>query len=358
MKKILCLVLLVLLMPCVAVFNGCGDKGYKLSNATTAIADMDKYQSVVVEDATVRFSYDSFTSGESKYINDILATNIKPYSYLKDYNNLFNNIMAFTFEYLDECANDDIDVPKDIRNRLESQLASLDNDIANVDTATIGWADAVYGAGSNIASLVSVAKFKNLLVFYDDLFISASNVANTVSTIYFGYILNDANPNYYDINLADFDASMVANKLEARILDQLSNITQVYIEKNIRGGDLADQLTDVTVDFGNLDLTQYNARIQAIANKLTVNEQTIARANANKENFYNTAIELYNIQEVLADNGSIFIKACNDIEYKKMVADDNASNYDKMCVEIIDSHDNLISQYNEILARLLTMMGV
>ncbi len=345
-------------MPCVALFNGCGDKGYKLSNATSAILDMDKYQSVVVEEGVVRFSYDSFTSGEIKYINNILATNIKPYSYLKDYNNLFNNLMAFTFEYLDECANDDIDVPKDIRNRLESQLAALDNDIANVDTATIGWADAVYGAGSNIVSLVSVAKFKNLLVFYDDLFISATNVANTVSTIYFGYVLNDANPKYHDISLEDFDASMVANKLEARILDQLSNITQVYIEKTISGGELADQLTDVTVDFGNLDLSQYNARINAINNRLEVNEQSIARANADKENFYNTAIELYNIQEVLVDNGKIFIMACNDIEYKKVIVDNNSSNYNKMCVEIIDSHDNLISQYNEILARLLTMMGV
>ena len=339
------------------LFNGCGDKGYKLSNAPAKIASMDRFDSVVVEDGVVRFNYDGFTIGEQKIINDVLSLNIKPYAYLKDYNKLFDNLMAFTCEYIDECANDDIKVNKDLRNELERNLEELEHDIANVDTATIGWADTLKAA-DDISGLVSLTKYKNLLSTYDDLFNSATNVANTVSNIYFGYVLNDANANYYDISLSEFDAGMVTNKLQARILDQISNITQVYIEKTFSGANMAEVLTNMTTSFGNLDLTQYNARINAINNRIVVNEQTVAHANVNKENFYNTAIELYNIQEVLADNNRIFIMACNDIEYTRSMVDANATNYDKMCIEIIDSHDYLISQYNDILARLLTMMGV
>ncbi|MBR2969919.1 MAG: hypothetical protein IKC49_02570 [Clostridia bacterium] len=263
MRKIVSLILLVLLMPCVMLFNGCGDKGYKLSNAPDKIASLDQFESVVVEDGVVKFNYDSFTSGEQKIINDVLSLNIKPYTYLKDYNKLFNNLMTFTCAYLDECANDDIKVNKDLRNELKRNLEELEHDIANVNTATIGWSDALKVA-DDISGLVSLTKYKNLLTTYDDLFNSAANVANTVSNIYFEYVLNDANPNYYDISLAKFDAGMVANKLQARILDQISKITQVYIEKTFSDANLAEVLTDMTTSFGNLDLTQYNAKIMLL----------------------------------------------------------------------------------------------
>jgi len=367
MKKIFSLILLVLLVPCVALFNGCGDKGYQLSKVDDDVINMStKYECLVMEEGVMKFSYDSYLDGEVDYINNIISTQ-KPYTYLNDYNMLFDNLMAFSFEYLEECASDDIKVDKDLRNQLEQELIALDNDMANINTVTNTWASTIKSAykDSNIditENVVCLTRFKDLLKFYDELFISAINVSNTMSTIYFEYVLNDANPNYYDITLAEFDAGMVVNKLDARIKFQISNLTQSYIEMYISAGDLAEKLIDVNNNYGNLDLNAYDyaTRVNAIKGRDFVSENATNTANssANKETFYNTAIELYNIQEVLRDNTNMFITACNDIEYKNVVADNDVSVYDNMCVDIIESHHYLIGQYNLVLDRLLILMGV
>lgn len=355
----------MLLVPCTIIFNGCGDNVYRLSKFDDDLKEIaDRYDCIVMSESGLVFNYDSFVDGEDKYLNNIIATK-KPYTYLNDYNILFNNLMIFVNSYADECSDNNINVDAGLRNQLKRDLEDLNNDLLVIENNTNTWAMIMKGAYKEYDVSVEqncLVRFKDLLSYYDDLFVSATNLSNTLSSIYFDHALIDSNPNYYEIPYAEFDARVVVNKLDPRIKYEISNLTQCFIEMRIAGSNLPESLTSVASGYGSLDLNvdNYANKVKELSLPTDFDwSVAIERANheSNKQAFYSESIRLYNIQEVFEDNVGRFITACNDIDYKDVATDANATTYELMCKDNIDSHYFLVDQYYNTLNTLLAYMG-
>ncbi len=359
MKKLFSLMLILLLLPCTFLVTGCGDKGYKLSKVSPYITEMaDKYQSVKMQDEKLVFTYEEYLKDEDKYIENLINTT-RPYSYLKDYNMLYDNLMDFTFTYLPKCANDNIEVDEVTRNKLEKSLKDFDQNLNWVDINTREWADNVKVASGDVTtSVICLSKFNDLLVSYEDLFDSANNINDIMADVYFDHALEDSNTNYHDMSFSNFDAGMVINKLDARIKYQKSVLTKLYIEMHLSGRNVSETLVAPSLDFGTLNLNAYgySSNINKINRAYNI-DNSITVAN-NKEEFYNVAIEMYNAQTIIADNEKAYNNASKNIVYTTDSIKANPTLKEEVNLDIIEHQYNVIIKYNAVLDRVLTLMGV
>ena len=242
-------------------------------------------------------------------------------------------------------------------------MKDLDNSLASVENNTKTWAKVVKGAyKENDVSTEHncLTRYKVVLDQYDDLFLSATNLSNTLSKIYFECALTEANPDVSKVSLSDYDARITISKLDARLKYEITNLTQCYIEINIAGEGLSEQLVNASTGYGslNLNIDDYLNKVARLTLPADYNwSVAIEIANNKKASFYDEAIKLYNIQEVFDDNVDRFITACNDIDYREVIVDSDASDYELLCVDNINSHYYLVNQYYNTLNALLVNMG-
>ena len=75
-----------------------------------------------------------------------------------------------------------------------------------------------------------------------------------------------------------------------------------------------------------------------------------------KQDFFELSIKLYNLQTILNNNYDIYMQACQDVVYSRVTSDINASDYESLCLNIIDNHSYIVDEYNAVLIDLLTIM--
>ena len=355
-KKILSLILVLMLLPFASLFVACGKE-----NVTDLSGLDNEFNKIVTENNNISEVDGKFIFDYS--VHDNLANIINensPYNELNNYNYVFDNLMSFSFSYIDECSIKDKDITEDIKNEVESNLADLKRSINNVNESVNMFAEMVIVAnGEEITSPACILRFENLLVSYNTMFEKAINFSNSLSNLYFNHILKGGNPNVYGLGLDNFDANIVVNKFRSRAAYQLSNLSQSFVEMYVEGN-LSRKIANKET---TLDLTKYNykSNIEAIVNAVGSNfEENIAAEKANNETnkfkFFELSVQSQNIQATLNNDRNKFVTACNDIDYVEVKNDETANAHDKMCVSIIEENYNLICNYNAVLAEMLQIM--
>lgn len=343
-----------MLLPVASLFVACKDKdGYNLDNLNADYAKIEtENKNIKVVKNEIRFDYSNYENLQTTIDNE------ERYSILHDYNYIFDNLMKFSYKYLEICSNNSISADADVKNRVNTTLKDLKSSIREVDACVDMFGEILEVCEDNIYEVACVVRYENLLETYDEMFQSAINFNNALSDLYFGSVLKDANPNVLKYELENFDASIVVNKLESRLVYQMSALTQSYVEMYIDGGSLAEKIAQGEINF-EINAFDYQSNIEAI-NKSIEEQVASERANnvSNKQRFYDLAVQAYNIQAVLKNDKEKFVYACNAISYSKVKGSDVASANEKLCVTIIDGNYDLISTYNSVLVEMLSLMGV
>lgn len=350
-KKILSLILVLMLIPIASLFSACGkEKGYDLTTLDDEFFQIAEYENLKLQSGKVVFDY----SSHGNFAEIINKT--APYKNLNNYNYVFENLMCFAVEYIDECSNNSSTDNVQIKNQVKTDLDNFKQAIKDVDVCLNSFAQEIKTFESNVKTPVCLGRFENLLKTYEIMFHSAINFNNSLTNLYFNYILKDGNPNVYAIDVTNFDANIVVSKFNSRIQYQKSLLTQSYIEMYI-GGDLAENIAD---EKENLLLTVfgYYEKVENLK-KTFSQESAVFKANneANKQSFYNLAVKAQNIQTTLNNDREKFINACNTIEYSQVKIASTQTPHEQMCVKIIDSNYELISVYNDILIQMLNIIA-
>ena len=368
MKKILCLLLVLFLIPTAFVFSACKeDDSYKIANLKTDVLGLaDKYAVLVVENENLKFDYSIYKQEDKAKLADCVK-NVEPYKNLERYNQVFYNLMDFSFDYVGACSNENFELSADYRNNIKTKLDALESSIKVVDVNTRALAEILHGS-EDVTNQIYIERLDTVLTSYNRLFETGAEFNNAVADLYFNKILINSNPNIGLISQDKFETSVVINTLDARSKNAISLLTQNYIEMYVSKSTLVDELMkkDAGGNFGTLDLTinSYGATV----NKLRVLDLTKAENlqkaietssnQANKETFYQKAIQAYQIQEMVQNDRNSYEKACLDIEYLKVKNDEKANNYEKTCVKVIDNYSYITNQYAGTLAELIAIINV
>lgn len=350
-RRILSLILVFLLLPTAFLFSACKDKGYDLNNL------QNDFNLIAAENENIKNVNGKFVFDYSNHIrlNSVVEYNY-PYTQLKEFNKVFENVMAFSFDYIDECSHNDLVKNVGLKNKVKSQLDDLKKSYAEIDLNVNNFAvdiNASYDT-DDIFNHICEESYRRLLLSYDDLFEAASNFNNTLADLYFNHILKNGNPNIYKIDSAEFDANLVVNNFDARLKYQISNLSQSFFEMYIDGGKLAEDIVSAE-EFFDIDEFDYEDNIKVI-NK-TIDEVVAAqKANSatNKQKYYQLSIQAYNIQDVLNNDNSKYVHACNEISYATIDLTE-ASAEEKMCYEIIEQRYELLKEYNSVLVSMLSL---
>lgn len=372
MKKILSLILIALIFPCVFVLSACGkDGGYKLSNLKSDFVKIaEDHEMLVEKDGKFEFVYSTYTNEDDKYMENILANNNLPYKEIKNYNILFDNAMSFAYSNIEICSSDSVEVDENLRNSIKNKLDELNKNISEVQRNLDSLADVLkFSLDDELNNFVCLSSYKFLLSSYQDLYQSAINFNDVLTNLYYNYMLQDSNPNVYNIEEGRFNANIVVGKFKSRVESQISSLSKLYLEKHVLGQELVVDDNGNNKDFGALDLNKENYTenvniLKSALNNIYSSEVSIetaievANGSSNLNKFYNKAIEIYNIQEVLSNDLNKFLKASSEIEYFNILTNlQDSSAYEKMSIKIIDDYNFLIQRYQVAMVELLEIMG-
>ena len=360
MKKLLSLLLVLFLVPMACMFSACKKaEGYKLSSLKTdLLAIADKYETVTIEKDNLKFDYSTLKNKDDTVIDECIKS-VEPYKNVERYNQVFYNLMDFSFDYVGVCSNDSFNIDINVRNDLKQKLDALDSAIQVVDINVQNLSN-ILNSSADTSNIIYIERLDTVLNSYNRLFVAGSEFTNAVADLYFNKILIDANPDISAIKAEEFETSRVINTLDARTKNVVSILTQNYIEVYVSKANLVD---DLLGNFQALDLN-VNSYSNKVA-KLKVLDLTteanidkaveIANSESRKAAFYEKAIQAYNMQEIIQNDRASFATACNDVDYLKMKTDENASSYDKICIRIIENYSYITNEYAETLGELLDL---
>ena len=246
---------------------------------------------------------------------------------------------------LDAFKNSFSDVNSQVKN-LEYLLQSVQNDSAIYDT-------------------IFLNSITFLLNSYEELLDSAYEFNIALSRLYFNFAITDANHNYsLEDDFSKADAEDVLSLLNARITSQKTNLTYIYFENNLKHSNFAEEEISKGANCG--EMPEYSAYESEIA-KITAGDLSSPSAlvgafdDVKLQNFKSAAIKLFNIQACLDNDYNKYINAHNSVNYAEMKKDEhallNASDYEKICIQIIDDYYYLLNQNTLALNELLVLIG-
>ena len=352
-RKILSLILVLMLLPVASLFVACKNSdGYNLNNLKK------DYLTIETENKNI-----AFVNGELKikysaygYFEEAVNS-VEPYTALDDYNYVLNNALKFSGEYIDVCSNNNLNVSANVKNSVESILNAFKKSVRDVDICVDALGEIISVSGDAL-DRSCISRYTNLLNTYEVMINKAIDFNNAVCDLYFGYVLNDANPNVFETGYENFDANIVVNKMKSRISYQIGLLTHSYVEMYVNGGDFGEKIANKEIEFDK-NAYNYKSSIDAINKNF---EEAVAAEYANNESnkagFYDLAVKAYNAQAILDNEKSKMMVASNKIVYKTVKNKADISAYEKLCVEIIDANYEIISTYNSIIVEMLGLMGV
>jgi len=360
-RKIISLILVLMLIPIASIFGACGNDGYNLNKLEKNFNSIAKENNNVgVNNNALYFDYSSHED------LSIAVATIEPYTELKNYNYVFSNLMAFVYNYIDECSDNDVTKNVKLKNQLKKELDELKESIKDVNLHVNYLAGIItVTEDDNSLSEACLTGYENLLLSYDNLYLAGANFSNTLARLYFNYVLKDGNPNVYKLvqddyskNQTKFDVNVIINKLDSRLKYQQSNLSQSYAAMHIIGGDISKMIAAGIYGF-TLDLSQYDYLNNILKVNRTFNEQTaseVAGSSAKKEVFYNLSVKAYNIQKALNNDFEKYSTALNDISYRQTLMKIEKTAYEQMCADIIEQHQYLIQQYTVVLSDMINLV--
>ena len=352
-RKLLSLILVLMLIPFASLFSACGnDDGYNLNHLQKDYNKIAKENNnVQMVEGNIVFDYSNHP-----FVENVISS-IEPYTSISSYNFVFENLMAFSNSYIDECSNNGKTKNAKIKNEVKENLNQLSKSIGDVNECFNMFAEMINVSQEDLTGNACLSRYENLIKTYEDMYQSAVNFTNSLSNLYYNHILRDGNPNIHSIKYEKFDANVVITKFESRIKYQLSNLSQCFVEMYI-GGDFAEKIVNSETTF-DLNQNNYLNNVTALEKEIESVQIAIEKANHinNKQNFYNLAIQAQNIQETLNNDRDKFVEACNFVDYCVAKTNISATALEEMCVGIVDSTHSLIVEYNNVLTQMLNIVA-
>lgn len=353
-RKFISLILILMLLPITSLFVACGkDKGYNLNNL------YNDYVSIATENDNVELNNGMLIFDYSNHpkMKTIVETTY-PYTEINSYNFLFKNLMAFSSEYVDNCSYNEAIKDAKIKNQVKQDLDNLKKSVRDVNNCTNILAEIIRSSyDENVLSEVCLLRYENLLLTYDSLFHNAIIFHNTISNLYFNNILNNSNPDVFVEGYSNFDASKTINLLNSRIKYQVSNLSASYVEMVLDDETIPHK---IAFDDYNPTLDEYSYRTNLYNVNQTIDEniaESKVELNGNKSKLYELAVEAYNIQTTLNMDNSKFITAFNSVDYRFVKNGESATPYQEMCLNLIESYNDLISEYNAVLVKMIAILA-
>ncbi len=358
-KRILSLILVLMLLPFASIFSACGKKGYDLTTLD------DEFFAIEKENSNIELSGGvlsvTYSNCSVEFRNAV--SNTAPYKELKKYNQVFYNLMSFSSLYIDECSNSSVKIGKNEGKRLHEEVESFKSSVNELNECTNMLAEIIgMSSGTDIVDKVCLVRYENLLKSYEDVFERGSILHNSISNLYYNKILQNGNPNISEISESDFDATVVANNFQSRLIWQKSNLSQVLAEMYVCGGTLAEEIAKNNGTTFDLTKLSYQVNIDALYN--TKDAETIAylinnlkSTSTEKKQFYQLSVMAYNAQEVIDADGEKFNKASSAVKYTSASANLDVSAYEYMCYCIIEDYHLIIDEYNGILQGMVNIIN-
>ncbi len=358
-KKWLCLILAVLLMPCISVFSACNEgTGYDLSKLVTDYNKIvEGLDYVSIEDGQIEFNYTNESLAK--------ALELEPYAKVNNfYNPLLDNSMNFAYGYIDAMSKGSANSSNSIRNKIKKDLDELQISLLKLDggiTDLIPIVDFVLNNpdDNDMTSPMCMSSLSNLFYYYEQVIQSALKLNEDLATCYFTYNITNSNPNYYDMKLVDMDASEVILNVRSRQRFQVVNVTRLFVEMNVDGAELYNKFTGRNVDEPMMteppaEYENYQKSIALAREPVESSRaETINNVDEYKKKLKELAVELYNVQSVLDNDIDKYTIAIDEIKYVYSALDPNATVRELACVELIEDYNQLIGEYNSVLAKLI-----
>ncbi len=354
----MCFVVGVLTLSGVFIFSGCSEKLYSLEGVNTYFTSkIAKYSNVTISssDDTLTFSYPSYLS--------TAINGYTPYNYLDSYyNTMFYNAFDFSAMALPAVSNTSVQVEKDLYDDLYADIDDFVSALASVSNRIDFLAEKVYENQSSLGNTDCLTRLNNLFNAYEDLYQATFSLNATLSNIYYNYY--SANPNYdvSSISYSSFSSTNIAViilSVKNRLTYHISNYTLAYIQQNVTGLGLADEIINSTYkptssDTDDHDYNEYTTAIAEVTTTLSDSEATTIYNNeTNRLNFYNKAIELYNYQSALNYNTPMYRTASLAIVYNETKNDVNKTEEEELYLSIIDNYVSLIKEYHTALDEMI-----
>ncbi len=353
MKKILCLILTLIMLPSIWLFAGCDTGKTSLSSLNQDYNEIYQNSSIVsLNKNKLTFNYNGYT----EFQNNINSSE-KIYQYIPYYNEMASNMMVFANNYLESISLNNKKVDKKLAKKLYKELDELKVSVEVLDKSIKTCADNVNIFNpTNTNMLISL---KRMFKDYNKFFESAFDFNATLIEIYFydTELIDYSEKQDFDVVSADIEC-----KLQARLRQQVVYSTQSFIEMNINNDNFVVKIADKTsTNFGGIinEYQTYSNNMKRL-NK-TYDETNIAYVgvdSARLNAFKNNIIALNNIQAVLNNEINIYKSACKSINYPETLENKNSTLKENARVELIKSFNLINNEYFEILTNLLTALGV
>ena len=358
-KSFISLIICIMLIFGGCIFTGCKkEEGYNISNLSTNFKAIS-YSNIKYNETynKIDINYASFKDGnQQEYFVRLINDTTTPYSVLTKFGTLFDNSMTFSYAYLSNC-DYARDVSIDLRNQIKSELDDLKKELGILDKNITTLAEVInfeITAEGSTTSVTCLDKFEVVLKSYSDVLQASFNFNNTLTKVYFNYCLKSAKKDYSKIDLLDFNTSEGVGNLNARIKEQIINLTQTYFEMNLKSEDIYLSLKNSN----NAEFYEKYGYNTYLSDLNSINKTISAIDEDNKQKLLDANIKLYNIQVLLENENDMYKFASNSIDYLTVNSDLNATTVDIAKAQIISDHADLIALTNSVIADTLADLGV
>ena len=353
-KRFLSLVLILVMLPVALLFTGCAKK-YDLSTLNQDYINIYSSNKVIKlsENNKIQFDYSNYD-----FFNSQIETSSNAYVHVKKYNEILTNMMAFATEYVPTISNGNYKVEKQEGEKIKTQLEELKSSLMNLDVAMQDTAHYVQLV-QNPSNQHCLVKLNGLFNCYNNVFEDAFNFNATLIEIYFdGTQIQDYTK---QTNFSPLRA-IIEIKFDARLIQQIVYTTQTFVEMNIDNQQFSQSVSvNSAANFGGKQ-SAYNQYSNVISTlRKTYTEQNVEYVNVDATRtakFKESAVKLNNIQQVMNNEISYYINACNSVKYSEKVSNVNADKFDKANIQLVSNFELINNSYNTTLIEMLAELGV
>ena len=355
MKKFLCLLIMLCMLPVSAIFLTSCKKDSDITEFYTSyinIAEKNEFLTLV----PVNYDYglniqadkidlDYSKSAELSALVENSSTNYYQLKYF--YQAELDNSLAPLY-FFGKSLSQSKEISQKQCNALFEKLKSLEEEYVSIDYYFNILASSLK---STTSDSINQTYLKKLFAQYERTIEKASSLSALVNNLYFNKVLTNANPNYtknsYE-ELSDADLVAIANSVKFRVYYYKSMYANIYNELYINGNGLDDKIIN---GFNVETLTYKPYDYISSINSLTTKE--IQQLRNNKQTIYENIVSLHNIQNQIDDDYDYFSQVKDEVIYAKI--NSSSSVYEKNCGTMIEqfAYGIALDSY-QVLSNLIT----
>lgn len=355
MKKFLCLVLLLTLLPIGCLTLVACDKSYNIKEFYSSYRNIEKEcPHLILKDAVDSYSLGGenvkldIDYSQSPQLSALVEDSNSKYHYLKYfYQQLLDDSLSPLYFFGNQISNSK-KIGEKKTKQLFVELKNLENCYEDID----------YYTGALMVSLksvndenVSLSYLKKLFEKYESAITVAGTLSAVINDVYFNNVVSISNIDYssktFD-QLTDTDLTAITLNVRSKMYYYKSIYANVYTQLYVREADLANKLV-----YESTTPPSY-APYDYISSILELNTRPIENLRNAKQSIYKNIISLYNIQSNFDEAYKTFNAATQKVAYNQVdmnTSDQTQINYSKMIKQfangiVVDSYEILNNLIN------------